>query len=112
MTTPANVHLCELLIWWILPDSQPRAPLPPYVWRELESLAGRNARQRLWVPGGIQLEDPPLPEVAPGWNLVDHRAGGIVFLRPDLEVVRLAGLGIVTDFDLEVIWSPNSLGVS
>lgn len=108
MTTRSNHHLRGLLIWWVRPDAAPLGCLPPYICRELRSLRGRAARNRLWVPAGITIEPLEVPGDSPKWASIAPLAGGIVFLSADLELVRLTDCGMVTDLALVNVWTSES----
>lgn len=101
MTTKSRAGL---LVWWISSTTQPLGTLPPYICAELRSLRGRPARNRLWVPDGIEFHGLEIPEADRRWDEIDPSAGGIVFLRADVALVRLTGEGRVTDTYLDLDW--------
>lgn len=100
------VDVDDLVIWWLSPDelrcieTRDKATwIHEWVWREVASATGRNARGRLWVAPEIQAtwSAPVWPDSALGDHL--GNCAGIVIERWMVE--RLVHYpGIFTDMQV------------
>jgi len=99
----------DLAVWWLSEKDyhgyEPHCGPNPlkvadYIWEQFCYRYGRPGRLRLWVPKHIDLDELPVRENDPRWDMLrgwDY--GGIVIERKDAEPCKLWS-GVVTDLEL------------
>jgi hypothetical protein len=118
MPFPPFPETQELLIWWVQPTVATllvntttfhKFQGPAYIDAQLNSLAGRPARGRLWIsddlgPGGdLDLSQAFDKKAGSGIDRLASGCGGIVIRAEDAQYCITAGVGFITNQRLEIV---------